>query len=60
MGYTISEKILSEKSGVEARAGRIVVADIDVIMGHDFLVIALEALGEMGDMPSPTRSGSVS
>ena len=52
MGYTISEKILSEKSGVEARAGRIVVADIDVIMGHDSLgPIALEALGEMGDMP---------
>jgi 3-isopropylmalate/(R)-2-methylmalate dehydratase large subunit len=51
MGYTIAEKILSEKSGVEARAGRLVVADIDVIMAHDSLgPMALEAMAEMGEV----------
>ena len=52
MGYTIAEKILAEKSGTEARAGSLVVADIDVIMAHDSLgPMALEALGEMGNPP---------
>ena len=58
MGYTIAEKILTEKSGVEAKAGHLVVADIDVIMGHDSLgPMALEALSEMGelDIPHPER-----
>ncbi|HSR12416.1 MAG TPA: 3-isopropylmalate dehydratase large subunit, partial [Thermodesulfobacteriota bacterium] len=58
MGYTIAEKILSAKSGVEARAGRLVVADVDVIMAHDSLgPIALEALAEMGEvtLPHPER-----
>jgi 3-isopropylmalate/(R)-2-methylmalate dehydratase large subunit len=58
MGYTIAEKILAEKSGMEARAGRLVVADIDVIMAHDSLgPMALDALGEMGKiaLPHPER-----
>ena len=58
MGYTIAEKILAEKSGMEARAGRLVVADIDVIMAHDSLgPMALEALAEMGNptLPHPER-----
>ncbi len=32
---TISEKILSEKSGTDARAGDVVVCDVDVIVGTD-------------------------
>lgn len=35
MGKTIAEKILSEKSGTDARAGQIVVADIDYVMVND-------------------------
>ena len=58
MGYTIAEKILSEKSGREAKVGHLVVADIDVIMAHDSLgPMALEALAEIGDfsIPHPER-----
>ncbi len=58
MGFTIAEKILSEKSGMEARAGHLVVADIDVIMAHDSLgPMALEALDEIGEftIPHPER-----
>lgn len=54
MDLTIAEKILSEKSGTEARAGHLVVADIDVIMAHDSLgPMALEALREMGEVSLP-------
>lgn len=54
MGYTIAEKILTEKSGREAKAGGLVVADVDVIMAHDSLgPMALEALAEMGDIRIP-------
>ncbi len=54
MGLTIAEKILSAKSGEEAKAGRLVVADIDLIMAHDSLgPMAIEALGEMGDVDLP-------
>ena len=58
MGYTIAEKILSEKSGTEAKAGHLVVADIDIIMAHDSLgPMALEALAEIGEfvIPHPER-----
>ena len=58
MGYTIAQKILAEKSGMEARAGRLVVADIDVIMAHDSLgPMAVDALAEMGEitLPHPER-----
>ena len=35
MGKTIAEKILSEKSGTDARAGQIVVAEVDYVMVND-------------------------
>lgn len=35
MGKTIAEKILSEKSGTDARAGQIVVANVDYVMVND-------------------------
>lgn len=35
MGKTIIEKILSSHSGADARAGEIVIADVDYIMGQD-------------------------
>ncbi|MDR1404742.1 MAG: 3-isopropylmalate dehydratase large subunit [Candidatus Methanoplasma sp.] len=35
MGKTIAEKILSNKSGMDARAGRIVIADVDYVMVND-------------------------
>ncbi len=35
MGKTIVEKILSEKSGTDARAGQIVMADVDYVMVND-------------------------
>ena len=35
MGKTIAEKILSEKSGTDARAGQIVMADVDYVMVND-------------------------
>ena len=54
MGDTIAEKILTEKSGMEAKAGRLVVADIDVIMAHDSMgPMAIEALAEMGKIVIP-------
>ncbi len=59
MGYTISEKILAEKSGMEATAGRLVVADVDVIMAHDSLgPMAIDALAEMGQSAIP-RPGNI-
>lgn len=35
MGKTIAEKILSEKSGVDAYAGQIVMANVDYVMVND-------------------------
>lgn len=58
MGHTIAEKILAIKSGMDARAGHLVVADVDVIMAHDSLgPMALEAFQEMGNLqiPHPER-----
>lgn len=34
-GKTVSEKILSAKSGVDARAGDVVVCDVDLVIGTD-------------------------
>jgi len=34
-GKTISEKILSAKSGTDARAGDVVVCDVDLVIGTD-------------------------
>ncbi|MDD4222696.1 MAG: aconitase family protein, partial [Candidatus Methanomethylophilus sp.] len=35
MGKTIAEKILSAKSGTDAKTGQIVVADVDYVMVND-------------------------
>ncbi|MHB8781071.1 MAG: 3-isopropylmalate dehydratase large subunit [Candidatus Geothermincolia bacterium] len=49
MGKTIAEKILSAHSGVDARAGEIVVAELDFMMGQDGTSpLAIEAFREMG------------
>jgi 3-isopropylmalate/(R)-2-methylmalate dehydratase large subunit len=49
MGKTLAEKILSEKSGTDARAGDIVIADVDVAMVQDgtgpLAVRQLQAIG---------------
>jgi 3-isopropylmalate/(R)-2-methylmalate dehydratase large subunit len=48
MGKTISEKILSEHSGRDARAGEIVLAGLDFLMGQDGTSpLAIEAFGQM-------------
>lgn len=48
MGKTIAEKILSIKSGEDARAGRIVLAELDFLMGQDGTSpLAIEAFREM-------------
>lgn len=36
MGKTMSEKIFSAKSGVDVVANQLVLADVDLVMGHDF------------------------
>ncbi|MCS7120093.1 MAG: homoaconitase large subunit [Nitrososphaerota archaeon] len=49
MGKTISEKILSKASGVDAYAGDIVVAEVDGAMIHDgTALLAMQAFQEMG------------
>jgi len=49
LGKTISEKILSAHSGVDAHAGQIVVAQLDFMMGQDGTSpLAIEAFREMG------------
>lgn len=56
MGHTIVEKILAVKSGMDVRAGHLVVADVDVIMAHDSLgPMALEAFQEIGNLQIPHR-----
>ncbi len=48
MGKTIAEKILSEHSGRDARAGEIVLADLDFLMGQDGTSpLAIEAFRDM-------------
>ncbi len=48
MGKTIAEKILSLKSGVDAKANDIVVADLDFVMGQDGTSpLAIQAFQEM-------------
>lgn len=49
MGKTAAEKILSAHSGRDARAGDIVVADVDLLMFHDAnRPIVPEVFGELG------------
>ncbi len=48
-GKTIAEKIFSAHSGADARAGDIVVADVDFVMGQDGTTpLAVRALENMG------------
>jgi 3-isopropylmalate/(R)-2-methylmalate dehydratase large subunit len=48
-GKTIAEKIFSTHSGTDARAGDIVVADVDFVMGQDGTSpLAIKALERMG------------
>jgi 3-isopropylmalate/(R)-2-methylmalate dehydratase large subunit len=48
-GKTIAEKILSAHAGTDARAGDIVVADVDFVMGQDGTSpLAIKALERMG------------
>ncbi len=48
-GKTIAEKILSKKSGTDARAGDIVVAELDLLMGQDGTApLAVKSFREMG------------
>ncbi len=48
-GKTIAEKILSAHSGEDARAGDIVIADVDMVMGQDGTSpLAIRALANMG------------
>ncbi len=48
-GKTIAEKIFSAKSGTDARAGDIVVAGVDFVMGQDGTSpLAIKALENMG------------
>lgn len=49
MGQTIIEKILSSHSGQEARAGDIVVAEVDYVMGQDGTApLAIQAFADLG------------
>jgi 3-isopropylmalate/(R)-2-methylmalate dehydratase large subunit len=49
LGKTIAEKILSLKSGTDAKANDIVVADLDFVMGQDGTSpLAIQAFEEMG------------
>ncbi|MGS0763867.1 3-isopropylmalate dehydratase large subunit [Syntrophomonas curvata] len=48
MGKTIAEKILSRKSGQDAKAGDIVIASLDFVMGQDGTSpLAIKAFSEM-------------
>src|ERR1700743_3762077 len=48
-GKTISEKILSNKSHTDARAGEIVVCDVDLVVGTDALSpMAIDYFNRMG------------
>lgn len=61
-GKTISEKILSNHSGKDVKAGDIIVANVDYIMGHDgTFPLAIEVMREMGkeDPFNPKKIGLV-
>jgi 3-isopropylmalate/(R)-2-methylmalate dehydratase large subunit len=57
-GKTIAEKIFSAHSGTDARAGDIVIADVDFVMGQDGTSpLAIKALERMGvhDLFDPAK-----
>jgi 3-isopropylmalate/(R)-2-methylmalate dehydratase large subunit len=61
-GKTISEKIFSKHCGRDVKAGDIIVANLDFIMGHDgSFPLAIEVMKEMGkEMPfNPRKIGVV-
>lgn len=61
-GKTISEKIISIHSGKDAKAGDMVAADVDYIMGHDgSFPLAIEVMEKMGkEIPfNPEKIGMV-
>ncbi|ELK44970.1 3-isopropylmalate dehydratase [Haloferax sp. BAB-2207] len=60
-GKTLAEKLLSEKSGTDARAGDYVEADVDVAMAHDITgPLAFqtfdEVTGDDGELFAPDRT----
>ncbi len=62
MGKTISEKILSQKSGVDAHAGDFVVCEVDLCVGQDSNTpLSMEAYWELGEIAERgvTRAGAV-
>lgn len=49
MGQTIAEKIFSVKSGTQSKAGELVLADVDLMMGHDFnAAMTIQVFQELG------------
>jgi len=59
MGKTISEKILSSKSGSDARAGDIVISSVDLVFVQDTtgpLTIRQFKLGKKQTLASPSRT----
>jgi 3-isopropylmalate/(R)-2-methylmalate dehydratase large subunit len=49
MGKTIAEKVLSDHAGIDAKAGDIVLSDIDLLMGHDWnATLTVQVFREMG------------
>ena len=59
MGKTVSEKILSEKSGIDARAGDIVIAPVDLAFVQDTtgpLTIRQFKAGKRQSLASPGRT----
>ena len=49
MASTIAEKILSYHAGMDAKAGDIVLSDIDLLMGHDWnAALTVQVFREMG------------
>lgn len=58
MGKTIAEKIFSQKSGLDARAGDVIMAQVDAAMSNDAsgpLTIEIFQKMEAGRVPHPER-----
>ncbi|MFC2066023.1 3-isopropylmalate dehydratase large subunit [Chloroflexota bacterium] len=56
MGKTLAEKILSSKSGVDAKAGDIIIAPLDLVFAHDVsapLAIRRFREGGLGSLANP-------
>ncbi len=56
MGKTIAEKILSLKSGKEAQAGEVVLADVDFCFGQDGTsALIIDELNRLGGLHKPSK-----